>query len=161
VGQLYKIDEELPSLGSDDSAYGACFQRVVQRMLEKEFFWVLCNAFSMCAFTFVIFSQDGRGERLSDDNLLVRVLSQYGIRTTRADLEWFAQAFWAQSIDLKCQFGWQPPSAADFPHRVYEALSLALDRPPEELQALMALLVAEWKRQAGDVMRRFDYEPAW
>ena len=161
VGQLYKIDEELPSPGSDDSAYRACFQRVVQRMLQKEFFWVLCNAFSMCSFTFVIFSQDGQGERLSDDNLLVRVLSQYGIRTTRADIEWFAQAFWAQSIDLKGESGWYPPTAADFPYRVYEVLSLALARPPEELQALMVLLVKEWKRQAGDVMRRFGYEPSW
>jgi aldehyde:ferredoxin oxidoreductase len=161
VGQLYKIDEELPSSGSDDSAYRACFRRVVHRMLQKEFFWVLCNAFSMCAFTFVIFSQDGQGERLSDDNLLVRVLSQYGIRTTRADLEWFAQAFWAQSINLKGRSGWYPPTADDFPHRVYEALSLALDRPPEELQALMVLLIEEWKRQAGNAIRRFGYEPSW
>jgi hypothetical protein len=51
VGQLYKIDEELPPPGSDESAYRACFERVVQRMLQKEFFWVLCNALSMCAFT--------------------------------------------------------------------------------------------------------------
>jgi hypothetical protein len=82
----------------------------------------------------------------------------HGIRTTRADLEWFAQAFWAQSIDLKCQFGWRPPAADDFPRRVYEALALALDRPVEELQALMEMLIEEWKRQAGDVMRRFGYE---
>jgi aldehyde:ferredoxin oxidoreductase len=158
AGQIYKIDEELPSSGSDDSAYRACFQRVVQRMLQKEFFWVLCNAFSMCAFTFVIFSQDGLGERLSDDNLLVRVLGRCGIRTTRADLEWFAQAFWAQSIDLKCQFGWHPPAAADFPQRVFEALSLALERSPEELQSLMQMLIEEWKRQAEGVMGRFGYE---
>lgn len=161
VGQLYKIDEELPPPGSDEAAYRACFQRVVQRMLQKEFFWVLCNAFSMCAFTFVIFSQDGRGERLSDDDLLARLLRNYGIRTTRADLEWFAQAFWAQSINLKCRFGWRPPSAADFPQRVYEALSLALDQPSEELQSLMALLIEEWKQQTGKVMRRFGYEASW
>jgi aldehyde:ferredoxin oxidoreductase len=158
VGQLYKIDATLPPQGSDEAAYRACFQGVVWRMLQKEFFWVLCNAFSMCAFTFVIFSQDGKGERLSDDGLLVRLLRNYGIHTTRADLEWFAQAFWAQSIDLKCQFGWRPPSAADFPHRVYEALSRALDRTPEELQALMGMLIDEWKRQAGEVMGRFGYE---
>jgi hypothetical protein len=81
--------------------------------------------------------------------------------TTRADLEWFAQAFWAQSIDLKCRFGWQPPSAADFPHRVYEVLSLALDYPPDELQSLMGLLIREWKRQAGEVMGRFGHEVTW
>jgi aldehyde:ferredoxin oxidoreductase len=160
-GQIYKIDEPLPLPGSDEAAYRACFQRVVRRMLQKEFFWVLCNALSMCAFTFVIFSQDGKGERLSDDDLLVRLLRNYGIRTTRADLEWFAQAFWAQSIDLKCQFGWQPPTATDFPQRVYEALALTLERTPKELQSLMGMLIKEWKRQAGETMTRFGYEVVW
>ena len=158
VGQLYKIDEELPAPGSDEAAYRACFERVVGQMLQKEFFWVLCNALSMCAFTFVIFSQDGEGERLGDEGLLVRMLRQYGIHTSRADLEWFAQAFWAQSMDLKGRFGWRPPSAAEFPLRVYEALSVALGRPVEELQALMEMLIEEWMRQAGDAMRRFGYE---
>jgi hypothetical protein len=161
VGQLYKIDETLPPPGSDESAYRACFERVVQRMLQKEFFWVLCNALSTCAFTFVIFSQGGEGEQLSDDDLLLRLLRNYGIYTTRIDLEWFAQAFWAQSIDLKCQFGWQPPSAADFPRRVYEALSLALGRTPEEWQSLMTMLIDEWRQQAGEMMTRFGYEAAW
>jgi hypothetical protein len=147
-GQIYKIDEPLPPPGSDEAAYHACFERVVQRMLQKEFFWVLGNALSMCAFTFIIFSQDGKGERLSDDNLLIRLLRNYGIHTTRADLEWFAQAFWVQSIDLKGQFGWRPPAAEDFPQRVYEALSLALERTPDELQSLMGILIEEWKRQA-------------
>ena len=160
-GQIYKIDEKLPPSGPDEAAYRACFERVVQRMLQKEFFWVLCNALSMCAFTFVIFSQDGAGERLSDDDLLLRLLRNYGIRTTRADLEWFAQAFWAQSIDLKCQFGWQPPIATDFPRRVYEALSLTLGHTPEELQSLMEMLIGEWERQAGEVLVRFGYEVSW
>jgi aldehyde:ferredoxin oxidoreductase len=166
-GQIYKIDEALPPLGSDEAAYRACFQRVVQRMLQKEFFWVLCNALSMCAFTFVIFSQEGQGERLSDDDgrsssaSLVRILRNYGIQTTRDDLNWFSQAFWAQSMDLKCQFGWRPPSAADFPQRVYEALSLALGYPPDRLQSLMEMLIGEWQRQAGEVMGRFGYEAAW
>ena len=161
VGQFYKVDEELPPPGSDQEAYRACFERVVARLLAREFFWLLANALSMCAFTFVIFSQDGKGERLSDDDLLVRTLRNYGIHTTRADLEWFAQVFWAQSVDLKWKFGWRPPSAADFPRRVYEALSLALDRPPDELQALMGLLIGEWKRQAGEVLARFGYEVRW
>jgi aldehyde:ferredoxin oxidoreductase len=158
VGQYYKVEEELPPPGSDEAAYRACFERVVNRLLAREFFWLLANALSMCAFTFVIFSQDGKGERLSDDSLLVRVLHYYGIRTTRAALEWFAQAFWAQSMDLKRQFGWRPLSAADFPRRVYEALSLALERPVEELQSLMGMLIEEWKRRAGEVMQRFGYE---
>jgi aldehyde:ferredoxin oxidoreductase len=161
VGQYYKVEEELPPPGSDQADYQACFERVVGRLLASEFFWLLANALSQCAFTFVIFSQDGQGERLSDDNLLVRLLRNYGIRTTRADLEWFARAFWAQSIDLKYQFGWRPPSAADFPRRVYEALSLALDRPPEELHSLMDVLIDEWKRQAGEVLARFGYAVPW
>ena len=109
----------------------------------------------------VIFSQDGQGERLSADDLLVRLLRNYGIRTTRADLAWFAQAFWAQSIDLKCHFGWRPPAATDFPRRVYEALSLALGRTPEELQALMGMLIGEWRQQARQVLARFGYEVPW
>jgi aldehyde:ferredoxin oxidoreductase len=161
VGQIYKIDERLPPPGSDQGAYQTCFERVIHRMLRREFFWILANALSQCAFTFVIFSQDGDGERLSDDDLLVRLLRNYGIQTTRDDLNWFSQAFWAQSMDLKCQFGWRPPAATDLPHRVYEALALALDRSPEDLQSLMAMLVQEWKHQAGDIMRRFGYEAPW
>jgi len=161
VGQIYKIDEELPPPGSGQEAYCSCFERVIGRILAREFFWLLANALSMCAFTFVIFSQDGKGEQLSDDDLLVRLLRNYGIQTTRADLIWFSQAFWAQSVDLKCRFGWRPPSAASFPRRVYEALSLALNRPPDELQALMDLLIGEWKRQAGEVLARFGYETPW
>ncbi len=161
VGQIYKIEDQLPPPGADEAAYRACFRRVIRRILQKEFFWILCNALSQCAFTFVIFSQDGQGERLSDDALLVRLLHRYGIQTTRADLEWFAQAFWAQSIALKCQFGWRPPSASDFPRRVYKALSLALDRSPEELESLMGMLIEEWERQAGETMARFGYDTPW
>jgi aldehyde:ferredoxin oxidoreductase len=161
VGQIYKIDEQLPSPDSGQEAYRECFERVVARMLQREFFWLLSNALSQCAFTFVIFSQDGEGERLSDDDLLVQMLRNYGIQTTRDDLNWFSQAFWAQSMDLKCQFGWRPPSAADFPQRVYEALSLALGHPPDRLQSLMKMLIDEWKHQAGDVMAHFGYEVPW
>jgi aldehyde:ferredoxin oxidoreductase len=159
VGQFYKVDEGLPPPGSNQEAYRACFERVVERLLAREFFWLLSNALSMCAFTFVIFSQDGAGERLSDDALLVRILRNYGIHTTRADLNWFSQAFWAQSMDFKRQLGWRPPAASDFPRRVYEALSLALGRSLDELQSLMELLIGEWKRQAGAVLARFGYEP--
>jgi hypothetical protein len=161
VGQYYKVDEELPLSGSDEAAYRACFRRVVHRLLQREFFWLLANALSQCAFTFVIFSQDGKGERLSDDGLLPRLLRYYGIRARNADLEWFAQAFWAQSVDLKVRFGWHPLSAADFPRRVYEALALALERTPEELESLMHMLIEEWKRQAEETMARFGYEVLW
>ena len=161
VGQIYKIDEQLPPRDADPAVVDACFQRVVERMLQRECYWLIGNALSMCAFTFIIFSEGGEGERLSEDDLLVRLLRHYGIRTTRADVEWFAQAFWAQSMDLKAQCGWRPPEAEDFPRRVYEALSLALDRPVDEVRDLMAGLIAEWKRQAGRRLRRFGYEPAW
>lgn len=158
AGQYYKVDEKLPPPGAEQEVYHACFERVVERLLQREFFWLLSNALSQCAFTFVVFSQDGKGERLSDDGLLVRILNDYGIHTTRADLEWFAQAFWAQSIDLKRRSGWRPPTAADLPYRIYEALSLTLERAPEELQTLMDLLIDEWKRQANDVLARFGYQ---
>jgi aldehyde:ferredoxin oxidoreductase len=161
VGQYYKVDAELPPPGSDPEAYHACFEDVVRRLLAREFYWLLANALSQCAFTFVIYSQNGQGERLSDDDLLIRLLRYYGIHTTRSDLDWFSRAFWAQSIDLKRQFGWHPPTAADFPRRVYEGLALALDRPPDEVRSLMALLIDEWKRQAAEILHRFGYEAAW
>ena len=47
------------------------------------------------------------------------------------------------------------------PARVFEALSLTLERTPEELRGLMDLLVDEWKRQAGGVMQKFGYEVVW
>jgi hypothetical protein len=77
------------------------------------------------------------------------------------DLIEFSQAFWAQSIDLKCQHGWQPQSASDFPRRIYEALSATLDRPPDELETWMGQLIAEWKQQAGEVLTRFGYAADW
>lgn len=161
AGQFYKVDEELPPPGSDPATFRACFERVVHRLLAREFFWLLCNTLSQCAFTFAIYSQDGQGEQLGDDDLLIRLLRHYGMHTTRTDLTWFCQAFWAQSIRMKCRFGWRPPSAADLPARVYEALALALDRPPDQLRMLMDLLIDEWKRQAGAVLTRFGYKPAW
>lgn len=161
VGQIYKIEEELPPPTAPRLEYQQCFERVVRRILQREQFWLLANVLSQCAFTFVIFSQDGAGECLSDDNLLVQVLRRYGFTVTREDLLWFSQAFWAQSIDLKCSFGWYPPVANDLPARVYEALSLALGRPVGELRMLMEMLIEEWKRQAAALLTRFGYEPAW
>ncbi len=160
-GQIYKIKGALPPPGSDQEAVRAFSRQIVARMLQREFFWLLCNAFSHCAFTFIIFSQNGKGEELRKDDLLVRILRHYDIHFTNAELIEFSQAFWAQSIDLKCQHGWRPQSAADFPERIYEALSSTLDRPPEELQTLMGQLIAEWKRQAGEVLTRFGYRAGW
>jgi len=71
---------------------------------------------------------------------------------------WFAQAFWAQSIAFKLQCGWQVPGASDFPDRVYDALSQALGRSADDLRDQMNVLIAEWKRQAGQVMYKYGYE---
>ncbi|MGC9400758.1 MAG: hypothetical protein ACP5HM_16735 [Anaerolineae bacterium] len=59
-----------------------------------------CCVPASCGFTWALFSQDGEGERLDDEQLLVRTLRAYGIETTQTDLEWFAEAFWAQSLCL-------------------------------------------------------------
>lgn len=159
-GQVYKIDERLPE-NPDDETLRRTFRRVIARMLDREFFGILGNALSCCAFTFAIFSQDGQGERLDDTDLLVRTLSEYGIHTTREDLVWFAQAFWAQSITLKSRYGWRPPAAADFPRRIYNGLELVLGQPSEELERWMSMLIAEWKAQAARVLNRFGYDIPW
>jgi aldehyde:ferredoxin oxidoreductase len=131
---------------------------VIRQALRREFFGVLCNALSACAFTFALFSQDGRGTELDDSDLLVRTLDCYGIETSREELEWFAEAFWAQSIAFKLECGWQPPEAADFPDRVFETLVQALERPEQDLCELMDQLIAEWKRQAAEILYKYGYE---
>ena len=160
-GQIYKIEGHLaPDTNPDEIE--ALFRRVIRQMLQREFFGCLGNALSTCAFTFIIYSQDGQGTKLDKDDLLVRALACYGIETTREELEWFAEAFWAQSIVFKLKHGWHSPVAADFPGRVFEALSTVMHRPAEELRALMDKLIAEWQRQAGEVMYKYGYEiPEW
>ena len=155
-GQIYKVPGQLPP-DLDPPAVAALFQRVVGEMLQREFYSCLGNALSTCAFTFVIFSQDGQGVTLDEDDLLVRTLAAYGIETRREELEWFAQAFWARSIALKLAHGWQAPCASDFPERVFEALSTALGHPVATLRALMDQLIAEWQRQAGVMLYKYGY----
>ena len=162
AGQIYKIGGDL-SPNASPAEVGALFQRVIGQMLQREFFGCLGNALSTCAFTFVVFSQDGQGVTLDESDLLVRTLACYGVETTREELEWFAEAFWAQSVAFKLERSWRPPVAADSPARVFEALSLTLGRPVAELRTLMDRLIAEWKRQAGDVLYKYGYEipPGW
>jgi len=159
-GQIYKIAGELPPEASDDEVRGL-FRRVIPEMLQREYFSVLCNSLSCCAFVFAIYTEDGQGVRIDPSGPLLPILRHYGINASYEDLMWFAQAFWAQSMALKLQCGWRPPWPEDYPHRVYEALSLALRQPPEQLQRLMGLLIEEWKHQAERVMGKFGYEPAW
>ncbi|MGD2176190.1 MAG: aldehyde ferredoxin oxidoreductase N-terminal domain-containing protein [Anaerolineae bacterium] len=159
-GQIYKIDETLPP-NPDNETLRRVFRRVIERMFAREHMSILCNALSCCAFTFAMFTQDGRGEQLDDTDLLVRTLAAYDIHTTRDDLMWFAQAFWAQSIDLKTRYGWRPPSANDLPQRIYEGLTLVLAQPTETLVRWMDLLIGEWKTTARQVLGKFGYETTW
>jgi aldehyde:ferredoxin oxidoreductase len=155
TGQFYKIEGDLPA---DPEAARPLFEQVIGQALRREFFGCLGNALSTCAFTFVLFSQEGQGVVLDESDLLVRTLACYGVETSREELEWFAESFWAGSMAFKLECGWRPPTAADFPARVFEALSQALDRPVAELRGLMDLLIAEWKRQAADLMDRYGHE---
>jgi aldehyde:ferredoxin oxidoreductase len=154
-GQIYKVAGELRP-GMSDAEIDALFQKVIRDMLRRERFIIMGNSLSMCGFTFVIFSKDGRGEEL--DDLLVRILTSQGIEISREDLQWFAEAFWAQSIALKIEHGWRPPTVDDYPQRVFTALSQALDRPVDELRLLMKRLIAEWTRQANATLYKYGYK---
>jgi aldehyde:ferredoxin oxidoreductase len=156
VGQFYKIGGRLPPAG-DGQAVRRLFQEVVRKALEREFFGVLCNSLSACAFTFVLFSEEGQGVALDGSDLLVRTLACYGLETDREELAWYAESFWSRSIAHKLSLGWLPPSAAGYPHRVFEVLSLSLGRPAAELCSLMDELIAEWKRQAAEVLYRHGH----
>jgi len=155
-GQIYKVPGKLtPDLSPQQIE--TLFRNVIQEMLAREAFSCLCNSFSFCAFTFVIFTENGKGIRLDQGDLLVRTLEQYGYHLRREDLEWFAEAFWAQSILLKIAHGWQPSTAADLPARVYEMLASRLHQEPPALRALMQKLIDEWKRQAARVIQKYGY----
>jgi hypothetical protein len=161
VGQIYKIEDKLPAHGAKDIEYIECFKRVINTMLQREYYWIIGNALSQCSFTFIIFSEDAKGEKLRKDSLLPRLLSHYGIKTTNEDLEWFSQAFWAQSMYLKYNMGWRPPSHESFPLRVYEALGIALHRDPGEIKRLMGMLIGIWKEKTRMVLARFGYTIPW
>jgi len=158
-GQIYKIAGEIPQRASDEEIRGL-FHRVISEMLRREYVSVLCNALSCCAFVFAIYTEAGQGVRIDALGPLLPILRHYRIEATYEDLMWFAQAFWAQSIAFKLECGWCSPSPKAYPRRVYEALSLALDRPVEELQRLMGLLIEEWRYQAGKVLEKFGYAGA-
>lgn len=155
-GQIYKIAGNIPP-GADEGKVRGLFQQVISEMLQREYFSVLCNTLSCCAFVFVVYSEGGQGVRIDPSGPLLPILRHHGIDASCEDLRWFAQAFWAQSMAFKLQCGWQPPSPEDYPRRIYEALSLALRRSPGELQRLMGLLIEEWKEQAERVMEKFGW----
>ena len=159
-GQIYKVPGAIPE-EPDPGELQKIFSDVIREMLQREYFSILCNALSCCAFGFVIFSEGGNGVELSRDDLLVEVLRFYGIETSREELINFAQNFWAQSMDLKIKHGWKPPGADEFPYRVFEAVSQAISHPPEQCKEMMDVLIQEWKRQAKQIMNRYGYEAPW
>ena len=65
---------------------------------------------------------------------------------------------YGESIDLKRQYGWRPPTAQDLPSRVYDGLQLVPAQPIAELMRWMDLLIDEWTTQAEAVMSKFGYE---
>ncbi len=158
--QIYKVSGNIPE-NPDQDTLQELFPSVIDEMFQREYFSILCNTLSCCAFGFIIFTEGGAGVELSHDDLLVKVLRFYGIETTREELMRFAQNFWAQSIDLKIKHGWQPPDADQFPYRVFEAVSQAISHPPEKCKEMMDLLIAEWKRQAKQIMSKYGYEAQW
>jgi len=156
-GQIYKIDGQLkPEMSAAE--LDGLFKRVIGEMLQREFLSCLGNTLSNCAFTFVAYSQDGKGIRLDESRLLARTLEVYGLDVRQEDLQWFAEAFWAQSIALKQEMGWRLPDSSDLPARVYEALSQSLKISPVILYEWMDKLIAEWRRQAASVMRKYGFE---
>ena len=160
AGQIYKVSGNIPE-NPDQAVLPELFSRVVEEMLQREYFSILCNALSCCAFGFVIFSEGGAGLELDRDNLLVDTLRFYGIETSREELMRFAQNFWVQSIDLKLKHGWQPPDASQFPYRVFEAVSQAISHPPEKCKEMMDILINEWRRQAKKIMGKYGYKAPW
>ncbi|MBN1873603.1 MAG: hypothetical protein JXA33_05185 [Anaerolineae bacterium] len=156
-GQIYKVPGSLTPDMNEESIH-LLFERVIREMLKRETFGCLGNALSLCGFTFVIFSEKGQGISLDRDDLLVRTLATYGIEMQREDLEWFAEAFWAQSIALKLACGWHPPTAADFPARIFEMLAQTLPFKTDVLRTLMEQLIIEWRRQANALLRKYGYE---
>ncbi len=155
-GQIYKVPGQLtPDL--TPKQIKTLFRNVIHEMLQREMFSCLCNALSFCAFTFVIFSEEGKGIQLDQDDVLIRTLEQYGYKLHREDLELFAEAFLAQSILLKISHGWRPPTADDLPARVYEMLSSRLQQEPPALRALMQMLIDEWKYQVASVIQKYGY----
>ena len=159
VGQIYKVSGELtPAMGA--AAIHKLFEHVVDEMLLREEFGCLGAALSACAFTSVVFSEDGEGTVLDHTDLLARTLAAYGFELRRTDLEWFAEAFWTQSLALKLDFGWRPPRAGDLPARVIEALSQVLHRPLDEIRELMDALIELWLRRASARLQKWGYDPS-
>lgn len=158
-GQIYKIDENLPSDVTDDEARKV-FARVVQRMLKREMICAVANNLSFCAFVFAIFTEEGKGEEFNRP-LLAEVLDLYGLDLPTDELQKRAETFLAQSIRLRQEMHWRPPTPSDYPRRVFEALSKVMDQPVERCAELFGLLIDEWKQATSDLLKAHGHEAAW
>ena len=77
-GQIYKIAGEIP-LGADEDQVQDLFRQVISEMLQREYFSVLCNSLSCCAFVFAIYSEEGQGVRIDPSGPLLPILRHFGI----------------------------------------------------------------------------------
>ncbi|MBN1249894.1 MAG: hypothetical protein JXC32_19685 [Anaerolineae bacterium] len=159
-GQIYKIEGDLATDMSLEEIR-ALFDHVIATMLRHEALICIGNALSTCAFTFVIYTEEGLGERLGGQGLLSRTLAHYGLDVHDQDLLWFGRAFLAQSIALKLAYGWRPPRAEDFPKRVLRVLSEVLGRPQNDVARLLDLLIETWLSQAGELLRAYGHQVPW
>ncbi|MHC4914890.1 MAG: aldehyde ferredoxin oxidoreductase N-terminal domain-containing protein [Planctomycetota bacterium] len=158
-GQIYKIDEKLPPGAGDDEAHEV-FRRVIARMIERELVCVVGNSLSMCAFVFNVFTVNGKGEAV-DWDLFNQVLAVYGLDRPGEELRAEAERFLAQSLAFRSETGWRPPSAADYPARIFEAVSGPVGESPERCRALFDVLIDEWKAASAELMSRHGLVAAW
>ncbi|MFC1498536.1 aldehyde ferredoxin oxidoreductase N-terminal domain-containing protein [Verrucomicrobiota bacterium] len=149
-GQIYKINEELPSDVSDEEAF-KIFKRVIKQMIDREIVCVIGNSLSLCAFVFNIFSVNGKGE-LIDYPLLLETLGIFGIDIDSATLNNQAETFLTQSIEFRKKCGWKPQTAEEYPYRIFESVSKAINIPPERCKALFDLLIKAWGESAESLI---------
>ena len=158
-GQIYKIDEKLPPDPTGEEAREV-YRRVIRKMIARELFCIVGNALSLCAFVANIFSEGGNGEELNAP-LLEEVLDLYGIELSAEEIRRRAEAFLARSIQFKSELGWRPPTVADYPERIFEAVSRSIGESESRCKQVFGLLIEEWKAQMGDLLRANGVDPAW
>ena len=158
-GQIYKIDEKLPPDPTGEEAREV-YRRVIRRMIARELFCIVGNALSLCAFVANIFGEGENGEELNAP-LLEEVLNLYGIELSAEEIRRRAEAFLARSIRFKSELGWRPPTVADYPERIFEAVSRSIGESESRCKQVFGLLIEEWQAQMGDLLRANGVDPAW
>lgn len=158
-GRLYEIDEDLPA-GCGDEEARAIFARVVERMIQRELIGILSNALSLCTFVFRAFTEDGKGRTLDTDTFR-EVMTFFDLDADPKAALQTAEAFLAESIRFRLDCGWQPPGVREYPARVLETVSHVIGTSPERCRELFALLIDEWKRGAGTLLKRHGIPVRW